>query len=587
MTLGAQSGTQPLCPRCGTTNEAGDNFCGSCSEPLTVGAVTPSQSSDGVTRYLCAAAHLDAAFAKQAIQEYLTEELRSIPPSPGVRAAPILREAVAAHHRRAIRNVSLLLLIIILAIGDATFLIVWAVTALATSLAVNTTEKKSRERPSLRIGIATGAVALLAFVSTVPTLPLALLGLPVDALDPSFSTVILTIAAVVLGTEAHLVNVLVRQRFRQDRFQADSERLPPGWERFIRTLGVHKFERALKRVARADSEQNDGTAADVIVHRGASPFVGAGIELEPQVVALPLEAAPRAQGSATPTEQLKLIDVLELHEHVTNDLETLRSSAALTPGGRLSNLTSRANVLIPADRLISRVGVLPGVLDDLHDAPARSVSPALTTKLARQPEEWARYYRCYRVEAWDGDLAASCYLYAGTDQSMLYLEWTHCMLTPLRETYRMIDQAAPAGHGPLSQTVVRLALLPLQIVQWASSAIRESWRSLLAEEGALSHRLGAGKTLRELAADEDVQTYFQQLDAIRYVKIIDATLFRAVGNYLEQRGYSVVEFQKVASNTINNNSIAVNSGTFIGSAVGAGTVTNSGATRNDSSGGRR
>jgi hypothetical protein len=93
--------------------------------------------------------------------------------------------------------------------------------------------------------------------------------------------------------------------------------------------------------------------------------------------------------------------------------------------------------------------------------------------------------------------------------------------------------------------------------------------------------------VRELAADEDVQTYFQQLDAIRYVKIIDATLFRAVGNYLEQRGYSVVEFQKVASNTINNNSIAVNSGTFIGSAVGAGTVTNSGATRNDSSGGRR
>ncbi|MGH3614700.1 MAG: hypothetical protein ACRDRK_19325 [Pseudonocardia sp.] len=85
--------------------------------------------------------------------------------------------------------------------------------------------------------------------------------------------------------------------------------------------------------------------------------------------------------------------------------------------------------------------------------------------------------------------------------------------------------------------------------------------------------------MRELAADTSVQTYFQAVDAIRYVKIVDTALFRAVGDFLQQCGYSVVEFQKVASATITNNTMNVSGGTHIGNTIGAGNVTGGGTTR--------
>lgn len=180
--------------------------------------------------------------------------------------------------------------------------------------------------------------------------------------------------------------------------------------------------------------------------------------------------------------------------------------------------------------------MLPGVLDQLDLPPARTVTGELAAELARRPAEWARYYRSYQVETWDRDLAMSCWVHAGTDQRMLYLEWTHCILTPLRSSYRAVDRAAPAGSGPVHRTALDLVLLPMSVARRARSVIRN-------------------------------------------IRILETTLFRAVGQYLEDRGYSVVEFQKVASATINHNTVAVNGGTFVGSTVGAGAVEGGGSTR--------
>ncbi|HEX2297596.1 MAG TPA: hypothetical protein VHH34_03605, partial [Pseudonocardiaceae bacterium] len=68
--------------------------------------------AEGPTRYLCAAVHLDAKFANEAIAEFLVEPVRSFTPSPGVDSAAVLREAVAARARRRIRDAVLLGLIL-------------------------------------------------------------------------------------------------------------------------------------------------------------------------------------------------------------------------------------------------------------------------------------------------------------------------------------------------------------------------------------------------------------------------------------------------------------------------------------------
>lgn len=55
---------------------------------------------DEATRHLCAAAHVNSAFADGAVREFLSEPTRAVAPSPGIDSAAVLREAVAARARR-------------------------------------------------------------------------------------------------------------------------------------------------------------------------------------------------------------------------------------------------------------------------------------------------------------------------------------------------------------------------------------------------------------------------------------------------------------------------------------------------------
>ena len=76
-----------------------------------------------------------------------------------------------------------------------------------------------------------------------------------------------------------------------------------------------------------------------------------------------------------------------------------------------------------------------------------------------------------------------------------------------------------------------------------------------------------------MAQADRVQSYFQDVDVERYVRILDSTLFRAVGEYLQDRGYSVVEFMKLADPMVNNYNLQ--GSTLVDSAVGTrSTVTN-------------
>jgi hypothetical protein len=71
-------------------------------------------------------------------------------------------------------------------------------------------------------------------------------------------------------------------------------------------------------------------------------------------------------------------------------------------------------------------------------------------------------------------------------------------------------------------------------------------------------RYGAAESIREIAADTEAHTYFQDADTERYINIIDRALVRAVGQFLEDRGYSVVEFTRMADPVINNYNVQGN-----------------------------
>jgi len=567
------------CWRCREVNPGGDKFCQVCGASLV--------QRDNTTRYLCAAAQLSEAYANSAIREFLVEPLRAIPPAPGVDTTAVLREAVASRARRRIRDGVLLALLAVLLFAGPVVFVPWLVFGLLLALVLGRFSMSRRTAAILGV-VAFVVVALIVALGSVGIAALSIAsslgsrsgssdsgGYPDSSptsSDSGFSVsllltvIVLLLIVAVVAVDEFAVHYLVYNRFRRTDFLTDGRTSPHEWERRLRALGLPAFHLPLQRVAAAtEHAEQRADAADVVVHRGFSPFIGAGLPLHEQLIALPLEPSDE-DGETEP------ISVTGLHDHVTEAINRLRSTSTLGPGRRLEDLVRREQVLIPADRLVIDHRIVPEILPDLDHAPVSRVSVDDARALADAAVEWARYYSCYRVEAWDRDLTTSCYLHAGTDQKMLFLEWRFFALLPIMPVFRAIDQYRDPLLAPVKSTAVELMVLPATIVRRVASVFRRFTPLKQGVNEVMPAKYGADRSLRESAQADRVQSYFQDVDVERYVRILDSTLFRAVGEYLQERGYSVVEFMRLADPQVNNYDLTGT--TLIDSAVGTRSTVN-------------
>jgi hypothetical protein len=561
------------CWRCESVNPGGDKFCQRCGASLV--------RRDNTTRYLCAAAQLDEDYANTAIREFLVEPMRAIPPTPGVDTTAVLREAVAARTRRRIRDGILLLLLVVVVFAAPVVFVPWLIFGLLIATAVGATRLSVRN-VVIAVVVAMAVIAAFAFfgftalfsslqagnetgggysggypATPPPTYSAGSGGLSISTI---LAVIMLVLIVAVVAVDEFAVHFLVHNRFRRTEFLPDGRASRNDWEKRLRGLGLAEFDRALRRVAAATEHLGGpGENADVVVHRGFSPFIGAGVPVHQQLVTMALEPSDE-------DEQPRPISVLGLHDHVTAAINRLRSTSTLGPGRRLEDLTEREQVLIPADRLVVDHVTMPEILPSLGEAPASQIPVEDARLLADAAVEWARYYRCYRVEAWDRDLTTSCYVHAGTDQRMLYLEWRFFALLPILPSYRAIDEYRDPVLAPLKSTLVQLLILPATIVRRTMSLFRRFLPLAQDANQIMPAKYGADRSLREFAQADRVQSYFQDVDVQRYVRILDSTLFRAVGEYLQERGYSAVEFMKLADPTVNNYDLR--GSTLVDSAVG-------------------
>jgi hypothetical protein len=584
MSIGASTGPQVRCRACGHHNHGGDRYCEQCGsqlvpvphpvppDPPRPRGPSPDRPGptvrDGTTRYLCAAAHLDPQFAQRAIGEYLIEDVRAVPPSPGLDTVAVLRDAVAARCRGKIRDGILLLLLalsVFICFGPT---LVWVLIAIAAGAATsersehNAEQRKARRRTQMVVMLVLLGLAVLLVLTGIGTRLLFTLNLPSVAGGSVFvATVLALLVLLVLVIDEVVVDELTRTRFRRANFRPDP-RHTTGWERVARTLGVAAFDGPLRRIAAASTAAGVEGFADVIVHRGWVPFVGSGRLVRDQTIPLPLERAAEDRAPTPFTAE-------ELNEHVRAAMADLRRSVSLSPGRRLAGAEIHEQVFLPSDQL-GRLADTPlaDVMVDTESAPAARIDVARARALADQPIEAGRYYLGFRVESWDRDLATSCFFTAATDRRTLYLEWSNSVLFPLQERYREIDR--PADVGLFSRALLSALTLPVTAPARIANLFH-SFKRIPCHRGELvAERYGAAQSLRELAAADYSNNFFQDADAIRYVQLVEQAMFRAVGDFLQARGYSVTEVLSAASTRVTNNSITVTGGTFTNSAVGIG-----------------
>ncbi|WP_216216654.1 hypothetical protein [Amycolatopsis aidingensis] len=530
-----------------------------------------TQSRDEATRYLCAAAHQDQNFCDNAIREFLTESLRVIPPSTAVNAGAVLREAVAARARRQIRDWTLLAILLAFAISNIVLALLWLVTALVVRWPVLAREHATARRylPWIWLG---AALLALGFLPTALAELLAT-GTALPALTLGPAEVVLGLAAIaVVAAEEFVLWCLLTKSFRRGSFTpAPAVDRWPG-ERLVRRLGRERYTADLRRVAEADRNAN------LVAYRGYEPFVGAGIRHRPFSMTVMLEPAEDSEEHAAGTNgqaragELPLprgFALSELYDAISAELRTLRHSPSLAPSDRLSGLTERAEVIAPAEELLANLGdpAAREVLASLDQPPNQVLPPRRMAELAEAPLEWLRYYRVFEVEAWNRDITVSVYLHLGMNERTLYLEWTPCVLLPVREGYRTVDQL-PAGPGrPIQASLLGAVQLPAALIG-RLGGLCTSIQPLPDTPGMmLPAKYGASCSLRELAASTDVLNYFQLADVERYLRLLRRRLFRAVGMFLEERDLSVVEFMRQAQEVVANNTYIA--GDVHNSAVGS------------------
>ncbi|MCG8920116.1 hypothetical protein L6E12_30530 [Actinokineospora sp. PR83] len=536
-----------------------------------------SPERDDTTRHLCAAAHLDHRFADAAITEFLLEPTRSIAPSPGVDDGAVLAEAVAARVRRKLVDLALVLLAVaLLAAAPWGVLIAWVVLSLLVSASGLRSAVQARvgKGSTGTVPLVLGGVVVLVLLFLLnPTLGRDLEDLFDSLSEPTYDysdtgrlveddgtaatvwTVLLVLACLgVLVTDRVTVWRLVVGRFRRNagRLPALATTLA---ERPIFQLAPLTALRTLReryaaepaRIAADDPAPEAGPPVPVVVHRGYDPFVGAGVLHHPWSVVVPLVADPNA-------DEVRPLATGMLYDGIVTEIEDLRAATTLTPGGRLARLTADRLVVVSADELIDHLGddesrvflEVPGT------APYDLLSERRALALRDRPVEWARFYRCFRVETWDRDLVMSVYLHVALDDTTLYVEWTPCVLRPISDTYQRIDAESPSGVRPVLRAALDLIRLPVSLPGRVGRLLR-LLRPIKDGRGVINpDRYGSLHSLRELAADDREHNYFQLADRDRYLKILESRVTLAVSRMLRDAGYQVASFEEQVSTVINN-----------------------------------
>lgn len=551
-------------PRQPASGQAGNGTHGaSPGQPQPGTGPSPRVERPGATtRLLGAAAHLDADLAESFIDEFLVEPRRCIPRSPGVDAASVLGEAAASHRRRQWRDGILAALALVVLVTLPLFAVGWLVVGgvvAATRGAVSGTRSTTTVVIAVIVGVVglglvSGLAAAIAMINSVLTLGAG----SSSSFSEAESTVtvggvlgllaIVAIAVVILGDRL-LVVALVRRYFSA-RFQPEPDPDDDGLVASLRTMGRERFATSLERTRQAEAGGGSDGLADVVVFRGPEPFVGAGTVVERHALVVPLER----EGGGRPTT----VSVRELHDAVSLGMDALRQPSSLSPHGRLQDLRSHEQVLVSAHDLVANTGVPEGrsyLPQGIGAPPVARIPLHVARDGAEHPREWARYYRCHYVEGWERDLTVSCYVALGTDGHLLYLEWVTCALTPLDDSYRMIDDHHALNSAAWSGGFLDVLSFPASLPSRIGRVFR-SFRPVLTAPGQVSPaQYGALVSLRELAAGGSTGDYFRTVDVRRYANLFDRTVLEAVRTYLAAHGLAIADFDRVASSVINIGSV--------------------------------
>jgi hypothetical protein len=561
------------------------------TEPTDPWGSRPDISSDA-TRYLCVAAHLNEEFSTEVVTELFGRTERAVPPSYGFDIGAVAAHCLAARHRRRKRDV------LIVAIGGLVFLLAslpmvvmgvvwWCVGRFASLIA----SRSPRWRDGIRWEPVLGMSFFLALVFTailvVAAGMLARQSFVVLTVQPAVTTT-KAVAAVhspaawlftgglhwtvrwAAGpTETHTLRValvaggmaaigawgalyglvfgelLERRQFvvrelRQATFRARPRPDVPLSRRLRRRLDA---------VARSQS-------GNVTIYSEFDPFVGTGTEarVEGRQFAISLLPAPGHSGA------VERFSVLELVDHVGRRIAEVAAPEDADPG--TGSIEEQLPGLVVSDHVFVNGREVEGdqrFIDKRGASPRTCLCPLDVQRIARQPRGPVRHYCGVRVRSWSGEIMTFTFFHFSVAGDKLYLEWVNRQLNPVNSIYHKVNAMTNRPRGEeLWEIVVAAAVKTVPIVATAPvrllrDLVFDMRGEPLPQEAVIDY--GAHVAIRDLATDHRCHNYFQELDATRYLRIVERRALAAIEEFLQAHGIDTAEFSNRKTSILNNHGV--------------------------------
>lgn len=577
-------------------------------------AYPASPQLDDATRRLCAGAYLDEGFAYEVIQETTEDDFRAVPPSLGFDLEPVIRHSFRA--RRLLLNRDLLLSGILL---TGLVLVPGMVIAWVSFAAAVLWWRQNRKRPvaERRFGVVVGlfAFAVAAFCCLSYLSPLLLLvtatdqggttgaygypngypdSSPTASLDSQLSglfnaVLLLLLFLLPLALAAATVAVLIGSRISV--FRALTRALAPGSTASPPNLPSGRISHRVAWIAGAQR-------GNVALH-SKNPFLGCGRQVTLWSMALVLQGRPVPPNPSRPIPadegdegtagrherngrfqrdaefDLGAISAREMHSLVRQSVR------------RLSDESLPVNQRVPGVYVLDRV-VADGeryqgdpLIDPRSATPLEMAVPQAMAAIIDHPQGGVRYYQQMligvdgrAVHLPDGrpvlppqpqDIIVSAHLHIAVEGGKLYVEFLGTVLPPIRRKFNQVNRLRPDASPMLTRAMPEIlwawvdsVRAPLRALNYLRQMVASSSRSDSARRDVLQFRSydhGARLSVRELGAEQWPVTFLQDLDAFKYIKLVEKTVLETALDYLDRQGVDTSEYRAQMTHIQNTQTI--------------------------------
>lgn len=375
----------------------------------------------------------------------------------------------------------------------------------------------------------------------LPLAGVAIVGLIIAQAEASLGVAVFVLGASMIWLLKKRRERALAELFRRDRFNPDTAA-----ERLAGHLDP-EVEAALPQQGQ-----------ELIVYRGFSPFVGAGIDLGGWSFATFVDK-PKIEGRPG-------------------------SIRAFTIGDLYADLDAAVGSLHIPELMTKDYYFVCGtdvrddheILIDLADRPRQSLWRDSSVRCSSGAHgSRVRRYKCIQVTDWGGELVVSHFLRCALHGESLFVEMKRFLLPPLLNDHRRVDALPRDGIATRVSMVlealfvgpVAAAFAPFALFAALQEHIGEAFKSderlrrrrRRAIENDPAHDYGASTSLRTLFAQDAFMHFFQKSDADFWSKVVERKILDEIVRFLDAHGIDTKDIRD-RQTTILNSGILVQGG---------------------------